>query len=171
MALIVNGLVAGTRIRMGVQVALLGFAFAAGGCSGGGASNCAGGDQVCPVLITSYTLQATSWQTPPAPLAVGTSVDVAFTEQSCKTSSNSRKPLPGAGCSAPYAPSQLVASTLPLADGSACPIASALVSPGTLRFTRTGPGDPRLRAGSGGLPGYCAVDVSDPGHDTTVIVL
>ena len=155
-----------------VSFVLLGFALAVGGCSGGGAGSCVGGDQVCPVLITSYLLQpSSSWRTPDAPIAIGASVDVAFTEQTCKSSSNSRQPLPGTGCGASYAPSQLVVSALPLSDGTACPITGVVVSPGTLRFTRTAPGDPRLRAGSAGLPGYCAVDVNDPGHSETVVVL
>ncbi len=156
------------RGRVGLFVLALAF----GGCSGGGARACSQGDQVCPVLITSYLLQpAASWQTPAAPIAVGSSVDVAFIEQQCKTSSNSRVTLPGSGCSASYAPQQLVVSPLPLADGTPCPIASALISPGTLRFTRTAPGDPRLRAGSAGLSGYCGVNVTDPGHSATIVVL
>jgi hypothetical protein len=143
-----------------------------GGCGGGGASSCVGGDQVCPVLVTFYSFQPASWQTPPAPVAVNASVDIAFTEIRCTQSSNNRKPLPGTGCSAPYPPAApLGVRVLTMTDGGACPLTSSVVAPGTLRFTRTGPGDPKLRAGSGGLPGYCAVDVSDPGRGDWVIVL
>jgi hypothetical protein len=159
---------------MRLRFALLGSALVIAGCGGGGASACTGGDQVCPVLVTSISLRpADSWQTPAAPVPVGSSVDVAFVEQSCSSSSNNRRPLPGSGCTAWYpAPaSRLVVTTLPLPDGSPCPIASAVVGAGTLRFTRTGPGDPRLRAGNAGLPGYCGVQVHDPGIDETVVVL
>ncbi len=158
---------------MRVQTVLLGGALIFGGCGGaGGASACVGGDQACPVLITTYLFQPATWQTPPVPVAVNASVDVAFTETRCTQSSNSRKPLPGTGCSAPYPPpAQLGVKVLTMVDGGACPLTSSVVVPGTLRFTRTGPGDPKLRAGSGGLPGYCAVDVSDPGRGDWVIVL
>jgi hypothetical protein len=154
------------RLRFGLAAALV-----LGGC-GGGAAACTGGDQLCPVAITSYTFEpAPSWQTPAAPIPVGTSIDAAFVEQKCTSSSNSRRPLPGTGCTAPYPAPAIVATPMAMADGRPCPLTIDVVATGTIRITRTAPGDPMLRAGSAGLPGYCAVQVTDPGRGAWVIVL
>jgi hypothetical protein len=127
----------------------------------------------CDNLTIFWTLDlAAGWHTPDAPIAVGASADVPFQEQRCTGSNNHNTHPPGVGCGAWYAPSQLVAKPLPITGGSPCPIATTQVAPGTLRLTRTGPGDPRLQAGAAGLTGYCAVAVDDPAHsDATVIVL
>ena len=77
------------------------------------------------------------------------------------------------GCSAPYPPASLVASPETMSNGNPCPVTSKQVAPGTLRFTRNGPGDPKLFYGAGpfGVPGYCNIDVSEPGRGANEIQL
>ena len=55
-----------------------------------------------------------------------------------------------------------------MSDGNPCPVTSKQIAPGTLRFTRNGPGDPKL---FGGTPGYCNIVVSDPGRGENEITL
>ena len=133
------------------------------GCAGSGAPalKCLAGDPFCGSRTVEYVLQ-TSFRTPAVPIPVGASVDITFEEQRCVGTGSQSGPPPGIGCGAWYVPAQLVARVLPISNtNTPCPITVTQNGPGALRFTKTGPGDPRLGSGSS-LGGYCNVGVSDP---------
>lgn len=148
-------------------------------CSGGGASaqqryGCFPNDPNCGKLIPVYTLMwPAGWQQPDAPLAVGASADLAFTEQRCLEPGQRGGIPPVGSCDQPYLPAKLIGTVQPMANTNApCPLTVVQVSAGTLRFTRTGPGDPIVSNGRTGAKGYCDVTVSDPATGSgTVITL
>ena len=146
-----------------VVFALVGLA----GCGGGGSApptGCFPNDPNCGKLVVSYVIEPqAAWQAPNAPIAVGDSVTIAFHEQRCVGSAQQGGPPPGVGCDAWFVPSNMQIITRPIASvRQSCPVTVTFVSAGTVRFTRTGPGDPFLGAGNAGARGYCQMDVSDP---------
>jgi hypothetical protein len=154
------------------RVPFLALVFALGavaGCSGGASvppERCSATDPNCSRAVFSYVIEPqNSWQTPDAPIAVGTSVTIAFQERACAGSAQQGGPPPAAGCDAWFVPASFQIITPGIANANLlCPVTTTLVSAGTLRFTRTGPGDPLLGAGNAGAHGYCRMDVSDPSH-------
>jgi hypothetical protein len=93
-------------------------------------------------------------------------VNVSFHERRCVTSGQQGSSPPGTGCDPWFVPGTLVGTVAqmasPLGGTIACPVTVTQTAPGTLRFTRTAPGDPRFGAGNAGAHGYCDIEVSDP---------
>ena len=140
------------------------------GCGGGGsnsANHCFPNDPHCGQLTVDYALMTQPFfQTPDAPIPVGASVVLTFQEQRCVGSSQQGGPPPGTGCDPPFVPQTLTAYVFPmgspLGGTITCPVTVVQTAPGTMRFTRTAPGDPVLGAGNANARGYCSIEVSDP---------
>ena len=153
-----------SRRLAGYAVAALFLVVGLSACGGAGsARNCLLGDPFCNSVIHDYELEPSPFfDSPSAPIPVGSSIDISFHERPCTTSSSESPGAPG-GCGAWFVPGQLVGNTRDLSNKSTpCPMTITQVARGTLRFTRTAPGDPILFAGTGNANGYCAVDVHDP---------
>jgi hypothetical protein len=135
-------------------------------CGGGSVPNkCYPGDNQCGKLRVDFFLQAQGglWQTPDAPIPIGSSVDITFQEQRCVGSGQQGTPPPGVGCGVWYVPATLASHVVPLSNtNTPCPVTVTQRATGTLRFTRTGPGDPIFGAGKAGVNGYCRIEVTDP---------
>lgn len=141
-------------------------------CSLGGVAACGGGatagfcshaDTNCVIRFAQDTVRAQpDFQTPDAPIAVGASVTVRFEEQHCVSSSRGGTSL-GTVCDPWYVPNSLfaVVALMGPPPGVTCPVSVAQTAAGTLRFTRTAPGDPKFSAGHANAFGYCLISVTD----------
>jgi hypothetical protein len=158
----------GCSVVFSVVALLFGSAACAGGAGSG--VHCLAGDPFCGApLRASYTLLPLAAFVPPsAPIPVGSSIDVAFHELKCLGNGSQSGPPPGSGCGAWYIPAVVHATVAPMFNSSTpCPVTVAQSGPGTVRVTRTGPGDPTVGPIASGARGFCLVYVSTPEVDTT----
>ena len=136
-------------------------------CSGGsGGFHCLAGDPHChDPLRTDYGLRTVpfGYTPPPSPIPVGASLDVTFQEQKCTGNGSQSGPPPGSGCSSWYTPAVLFGRVAAISNSNApCPVTVTQTTTGTLRFTRTGPGDPNLGSYVSSARGYCSIEVLTP---------
>lgn len=148
-------------------VALVFFGAGLAACSGNGAGgfHCLSGDPHCHDPLTeSFALQPVPfYQSPPAPIAVGASIDITFQTMRCLENGSQSGPPPGSGCGPWYAPTTISGSVDPFQrTGAPCPVTVVQTAPGKLHFTRTGLGDPSLTAYGAAKPGFCVVRVTTP---------
>ena len=153
-------------------VAVVFFATGVAACSGNGAGgfHCLSGDPHCrDPLVESFALRTEPfYQSPPAPIAIGASIDVTFETMRCLENGSQSGPPPGSGCSPWYAPTTISGVAQPFQrTGAPCPVTVVQTAPGKLHMTRTGPGDPSLTAYGSTSSGFCLVLVSTPDVDRT----